>query len=101
MKQQSELSKQLEQLKLSKEVQDMLKRMMENPLYKKLLEAKKKLQEAMKEASEQGEQQELTHEQIEELQKELEELAKQLKDDKAMSEFLQKMLDALKDGCGT
>lgn len=105
MQQQSKMSKQLEGLKLSKEVQDMLKRMMENPLYKKLLEAQKKLQKAMQEAGEQGEQEELTHEQMEEmrkqLQEELEKMAEELKDDKAMSEFLQKMLDALKDGCGT
>lgn len=98
---QSELFKQLQQLELSKNVQDMLKRMMENPLYKKLLEAQKKLQEAMKEAQQNGEQQQLTHQQIEELKKKLEELAKQLKDDKAMSEYLQKLLDSLQDACGT
>lgn len=101
MQQQSELSKQLQQLQLSKNVQDMLKRMMENPLYKKLLEAQKKLQQAMTDAEQNGEQQELTHEQIEALKKDLEELAKQLKDDKAMSDFLQKLLDSLKDTCGT
>lgn len=101
LKKQSELSKQLEQLKLSKNVQDMLKRMLENPLYKKLLEMQQKLEEAMKEAQQNGEQQKLTHEQIEQMQKELEELAKRLKDDKAMSEYLQAMLDALKKGCGT
>jgi hypothetical protein len=101
LNQQSALSKKLQQLELSKSVQDMLKRMMENPLYKKLLEAQKKLQEAMKEAQQNGEQQELSHEQIEELKKALEDLAKQLKDDKAMSEYLQKLLDSMKDACGT
>lgn len=101
MQKQSQLSKQMEQLKLSKNVQEMLKRMMENPLYKKLMEMQKKLQDAMKEAQQNGEQQQLTHEQIEEMQKQLEELAKQLKDDKALSDYLQKLIDAMKQGCGT
>jgi hypothetical protein len=101
MKKQAEIAKQMEQLKLSKNVQEMLKRMMENPLYKKLLEMQKKLQDAMKEAQQTGQQQQLTHEQIEEMQKQLEELAKQLKDDKAMEDYLQKLIDAMKHGCGT
>jgi hypothetical protein len=101
LKKQSELSKQMEQLKLSKQVQEMLKRMMENPLYKKLLEMQQKLEKAMQEAQKNGEQQALTHEQIEEMQKQLEELAKQLKDDKGMTEYLQKLIDAMKQGCST
>jgi len=111
MKKQSELNKELEQLKLSQKVQDMLKRMMENPLYKKLLEKaaalekaaemQQKLQDAMKDAQQNGEQTKLSHEDIEKMQKQLEELADQLKDDQAMSDYLQKMIDALKAGCGT
>jgi hypothetical protein len=101
MTSQKSLGEQMEQLKLSKKVQEMLKRMMENPLYKKLLEMQKKLEAAMKEAAETGEQQKLTHEQIEAMQKALEELAKKLGDDKAMSDYLQALIDAAKQGCGT
>ena len=43
----------------------------------------------------------LTHEQIQDMQRQLEELAKQLKDDKAMSAYLQKLLDSMKNACGT
>ncbi len=111
LKKQSELNKEMEQLKLSKAVQDMLKRMTENPLYRELLkkmaelqkaeEMQKKLEEAMKDAKENGEQQKLSHEDIEKMQQELEDLAKQLKDDQAMTDYLQKMIDALKAGCST
>jgi len=111
MKRQTELNKEMEQLKLSKNVQDMLKRMMENPLYKKLLEKaaalekaaemQKKLEDAMKDAQQNGEQTKLSHEDIEKMEQDLEDLANKLKDDKAMTDYLQKMIDALKAGCGT
>jgi len=55
----------------------------------------------MKDAQQNGEQTKLSHEDIEKMQKQLEELADQLKDDQAMSDYLQKMIDALKAGCGT
>lgn len=101
LKQQNKLAQELQELKLSKNVQDMYKRMMENPLFKKLLEMQKKLQDAMKDAQQNGQQTKLTHEQIEEMRKELEEMAKKLKDDKAMSEYLQALMDAMKNACGT
>jgi hypothetical protein len=55
----------------------------------------------MKEAQKNGSQQQLSHEQIEQMQKELEDLADQLKDDKAMTAYLQALIDAMKAGCGT
>ena len=96
-KQMQSLQKQMQQaLKLSKAAQDMLDRMMKNPLYQKLQEMLSKMAKANQQMQKTGQQQ-LSKQQIEQMQKELEKMAKQLSNDKEMSKFLQAMMDALKN----
>lgn len=98
LEQQKALNQRLQSLKLSKEVQEMLKRMMENPLYKQLQELADKLAQASKDAQQNpGQPPQLTDEQLKEMEKQLEELAKQLKDDKAMEEYLKALMEAMKN----
>ncbi|HVT13993.1 MAG TPA: hypothetical protein VHE55_17145 [Fimbriimonadaceae bacterium] len=98
LNQQKALQRQLQSLHLSKEVQDMLRRMMENPLYKQIQELAQKMAEAAKSAKENPDQPPaLSKEQLEEMEKKLEELAKQLKGDKAMEEYLKALMEAMKN----
>jgi hypothetical protein len=99
-KEQKDAQEDMEALKLSKEAQEVFQKMMQHPLYKKLQELAQKLAENNQAAAKSG-QPKLTKEEREQLQKELEELAKQLKDDKAMEEYLQALLDAMKESGGT
>ncbi|HWA82037.1 MAG TPA: hypothetical protein VG820_01285 [Fimbriimonadaceae bacterium] len=95
---QKSVQQQLQSLHLSKEVQDMLRRMMEDPLYKQLQELAQKMAEAAKSAKENPNQPpQLTKEQLAEMEKKLEELAKQLKDDKAMQDYLKALMEAMKN----
>ncbi len=91
--------KSMKAIELSQKVKDMLRRLTQMPEFKEIMELMKKLAQTTQKAKA-GQPQELTKEQIEEIQKKLEELADKLKDDKAMKEFLQKMLDALKRAKG-
>jgi DNA repair exonuclease SbcCD ATPase subunit len=102
-----EAQEQLKQVKLSKDAQELLDRIAKNPIFKEIQEMAKKLAENSKSAQQKG-QPSLTKEQVkqmqkrmEEMAKKLDELAKQLKDDKALNEYLEKMKEALKNGCGT
>ena len=90
----------MEALKLSKEAQEVFQKMMEHPLYKKLQDLAQKLAENNEAAAKSG-QPKLSKEERERLQKELEELAKKLKDDKAMKEYLEALLEAMKNAGGT
>jgi hypothetical protein len=90
----------MEALKLSKEAQEVFQKMMQHPLYKKLQELAQKLAENNEAAAKSG-QPKLSKEEREKLQKELEELAKKLKDDKAMKEYLEALLEAMKHSGGT
>jgi hypothetical protein len=87
----------LKDLALSKEAQDVFRKMMQNPLYKKLQELASKMAKNM-EAAEASGRPELTKEQLEQMRKELEELAKQLKDDKAMKAYLEALIKAMEEG---
>lgn len=90
-----EAKKQLEALKLSKEAQEVLAKIMRNPLYKELQELAAKLKSNAQAGA--GENRpELTKEQREALQKELEKLLAELKDDKAMQEYLKALMEAMK-----
>jgi hypothetical protein len=88
---------QYQSLKLSKEAQEVFQKMTNHPLYKKLQELAQKMAEDQQQMAKTG-QPKLTKEELERLQKELEELARQLKDDKAMEEYLQALIDAMKEG---
>jgi hypothetical protein len=89
-----------QQLKLSKEAQEVFAKMMNHPLYKKLQELAAKLKDNAEAAARTG-QPKLTKEERERLEKELEELAKKLKDDKEMEKYLQALIDAMKESGGT
>lgn len=96
-----ELQERMKQLQLSEEVQKMLDRIRNHPVYRELQE----LAEKMRQAAEKGEQSarpELTEEEIEQMRQRLEELAEMLKDDEALEEFLEALKEALEQcegGC--
>lgn len=83
-------------LQLSKEAQEVFKKMANHKLMEEIRELAKKLAQAAKQGEKSPSKPPLTEEERKELQKKLEELAKQLKDDKAMEEYLKKMLEAMK-----
>jgi len=81
-------------LQLSDEARKVFEKMMKDPLFKQLMEIEKNLASLSKKDAKPGDQPKLTDEQREEIRKALEELAKKLKDDKAMQEYLKKLLEA-------
>jgi len=87
-------------IEMSQKVKDMMRRMAEMPEFKEIMELMQKLAQATSKAKSGQQPPELTKQQIEEIQKKLEALADKLKDDKAMKEFLDKMLEALKKAKG-
>jgi hypothetical protein len=106
-KEMEDLLKQLKQVQLSKDAQELLKRISENPIFKEMQEMARKLQENSKAAQQTGKPT-LTKEQVKEMQKKMEEmakkldeLAKQLKSKEALDEYLRKMMEAMKNSCGT
>lgn len=82
-------------LQLSKEAQEVFAKMQKDPLYKELMEIEKKLAAQSKSQSSSGHSK-LTDAQREEIKKKLEELAKKLTDAKAMKEYLQALIEAMK-----
>ncbi len=82
-------------LELSKEAQAIFNKMMQDPLFKQLMEIQKKLAQDSKSAAQSG-QPKLTDAERAELKKQLEELAARLKDEKAMKAYLQSLIDAMK-----
>jgi DNA repair exonuclease SbcCD ATPase subunit len=92
--------KELESMQFSKEARAALKKIFDDPLYKKLQEGMRKMTASAQQAAKTG-QPTLTKEQRQKLQKEMEEFLKKMADDDFRKEYLQKLLDALKDGCGT
>ncbi len=94
----SELQKQLDAIKLSQKAQDFLKRLYEQPEWKKLMEM---MREARKLAQTgRAGAPNLTAEQVKQMIKELEKLADRLKSDKDMQDFIKQLEAALKSGCG-
>lgn len=87
-------------LELSKEAQEVFKKMASHKLMDEIRELAKKLAEAAKQGQQNPGKPPLTDAERKEIQKKLEELAKQLKDDKAMEEYLKKMLEAMKNAKG-
>lgn len=84
-------------LELSKEAQEVFKKMAQHKLMDEIRELAKKLGQAAKDGKDSPNKPALTEAERKELQKKLEELAKQLKDDKAMEEYLKKLLEAMKN----
>jgi chemotaxis protein histidine kinase CheA len=84
-------------IQLSKEAQDIFKKMTEDPIYKEMQELAKQMKQNA-EAAQAGKKPPMTKEERLALQKRLEELANQLKDPKAMQEYLKAMLAAMKAG---
>jgi len=88
-------------LKFTKEMQEAMDKMMHDPMMKEILDLAAKCQIVMDKSNSNQSQkeQELTKEQIDELQKKAEELAKKLlNDDKFLKEYLQAIIDMLKNG---
>jgi hypothetical protein len=92
--------KDMESMQLSKEARDALNKVYSDPLWKKLQEAAAKMKQSAQQAAKTG-QPKLSKEERQKMQKELEELLKKLADDDFRKAYLQKLLDSLKDGCGT
>ncbi len=86
-------------LELSEEARKVFQKLTQDPLFKKLQELQAKMAKDLN-AMQQGQRPPLTKEEREQLKREMEELARQLKDDKAMKEYLQAMLDAMKQAKG-
>jgi chemotaxis protein histidine kinase CheA len=84
-------------LELSKEAKAVFQKMAQHKLMDEIRELAKKLAEAAKQGQQNPSKPPLTDAERKEMQKKLEELAKQLKDDKAMEEYLKKMLEAMKN----
>ncbi|MGV3616174.1 MAG: hypothetical protein ACO1SV_12640 [Fimbriimonas sp.] len=89
--------KQQKALELSQEAQEVFKKMAQHKLMEEIRELAKKLAEAAKAGEKSPDKPPLTEEERKALQEKLEALAKQLKDDKAMEEYLKKLLEAMKN----
>ncbi len=100
LKDAAQAEKDLESMQLSKEAREALQKVFDDPLWKQIQEKAKKLQQSAQQASKTG-QPKLTKEERQQLQKEMEELLKKMMDDDFRKEYLQKLLDAMKDGCST
>jgi chemotaxis protein histidine kinase CheA len=82
-------------LQLSEEARESFQKLAEDPLFKKLQELQQKLSKNLR-AMQQGKRPALSKAEREQLRQELEALAKQLNSDKARKEYLEAMMEALK-----
>ena len=101
MKKLAALQKKLQQsIAMTKAMQELMDKMMKDPLMKEILELAAKAQIVMQKGQQGNQQQkELSEKQLEEMQKQLDEWAKKmLKDDKAMKAMLEAIRDMLKNG---
>ena len=88
-------------LELSKFAKDVFAKMAKHQLMEEIRKLAQKLAKNAKAATKGGDKPPLTEEERKAIQKRLEELAKQLADEKAMEEYLKKMLEAMKQMNGT
>lgn len=100
LKNAQDAQKDLESMQLSKEARDALKKVYDDPLWKEIQEAARKIKQNAEQSAKSG-MPKLSKEERQKLQKEMEELLKKLADDDFRKEYLQKLLDAIKNGCGT
>jgi chemotaxis protein histidine kinase CheA len=101
-KQLESLQQQMRALKLSKEAQEFLRKLMNEPAYREAMEHLRKLAEQMQKLNQQQDpqQRKLTQEEIEkrlqELERKLEELAKKYNTDEKIRELAQQLLEQVK-----
>lgn len=100
MKAAQQAQKDMEAMQLSKEARDVLKKIYDDPIWKQIQEEAAKLKANAQQGAQTG-QPKLSKEERQKLQKEMEELLKKLSDDDFRKEYLQKLLEAIKKGCGT
>ena len=100
MKNAAQAEKDLESMQLSKEARDTLKKIFDDPLWKKIQEKAKLMKASAQQAAKTG-QPKMTKEERQQLQKEMEEFLKKMEDSDFRKAYLQKLLDSLKDGCST
>ena len=94
LKSNQDLQKQLE---LSKEAQEVFRKMAQDPIFKEMMELEKKLAANSKSANDPASgRPKLTDAERQEIKRRLEELAAKLKDAKEMKKYLEAMLEALK-----
>lgn len=105
-RQKAELQKEMEQaqkeskaLELSEQARDVLNKMRNHELMKEIRKLAEQFRKSNQQTSKEGRPQ-LTKEQREEMKKKLEELLSKLKDDKAMKEYLEQMIVAMKNAQG-
>ncbi|HRF58922.1 MAG TPA: YlbF family regulator [Fimbriimonadaceae bacterium] len=92
----SKLQESLQKLELSKEAQETLEKLRNDPRFKELQELAQKLQQQMQQSQESGQPQ-ISPEDLEKMREQLEQLMEQLKDDEAMQEYLQALKEALEN----
>ena len=100
MKNAQQAQKDQESMQLSKEARDALKKVFNDPIWKKIQEKAALMKKSAQQAAKTG-QPALTKEERQKLQKEMEELLKKMAADDFRKAYLQKLLDSLKDGCST
>jgi hypothetical protein len=100
LKNAEQAQKDMESMQLSQEARDVLKKIFDDPIWKKIQEAAQKAKQSAEQAAKTG-QPKLTKEERQRIQKEMEEFLKKMADDDFRKAYLQKLLDSLKDGCGT
>ena len=100
LKSAEQAQKDMESMQLSKEARETLKKIYDDPMWKKIQEAAKKIKQSAEQAAKTG-QPKLTKDERQALQKEMEEFLKKMEDSDFRKEYLQKLLDSLKDGCST
>jgi len=90
--------KELESLKMSKQAQEILKKIQNNPLYKQLQELAKKMQKDAKATEDHEGRPQMSDEEREAMEKEMQKMLAELKDDAAIQKYLEEMLKAMQSG---
>ncbi len=100
LKNAAQAQKDMDSMQLSKEARDVLKKVFDDPLWKKIQEKAKLMKQSAQQAAKTGKPK-LTKEERQQLQKEMEEFLKKMADEDFRKAYLQKLLESLKDGCST
>ena len=100
LKNAAQAQKDLEAMQLSKKAREVLKKVFDDPLWKKIQDKAKQMRASAEQAAKTG-QPKLTKEERQQMQKDMEEFLKKMADDDFRKAYLQKLLDSLKDGCST
>ncbi|MBS1701009.1 MAG: hypothetical protein JST12_05055 [Armatimonadetes bacterium] len=98
MKAAQQAQKDYANLQLSQQARDVLSKIFNDPMWKEIQEAAAKLRQNAEQQTHGASRPKLSKAELEEMRKKIEELLKQLADDDARKEYLQKLLEALKNG---